>query len=105
MFIDATDVLTRIITKSNHYYTGTKGDWICLHLSRSTLHKLDIVTKFEEPKPVGQTEVGETWNWICPHNFSGIPNGVLGFVTSLYEMQRDTEGKFLSISGLTDDKS
>ena len=28
----------------------------------------------------------------------------MGIVTSVYEMRRDTEGEFLSISGLTDDK-
>ena len=53
---------------------------------------------------MGQTEVGETWNWVCPHIFGGIPTGVLGVVTSVYEMQRDAEGKFLSIYGFTDDK-
>ena len=62
MFTHATAVLTRIITTPNHLYIGTKGYWIFLHLSRSAVHKLGIVTKFEEPKPVEQTEVGETWN-------------------------------------------
>ena len=27
-----TSVLTRLITTANHFYTGTKGDWICLNL-------------------------------------------------------------------------
>ena len=58
MITHATDVTTRLITTSNHFYTGTKGEWICLKLSRSVLYKLGIVTKFEEPKPVGQTEAG-----------------------------------------------
>ena len=101
MFTHAAAVPTRLITTANHFHTGTKGDQIRLQLIRSALH---IITKFEEPKPVGQTEVGETWNWVCPHIFGGIPTGVLGVVTSVYEMQRDAEGKFLSISGFTDDK-
>ena len=54
---------------------------------------------------MGQTEAGETCNWVCPHDFGGIPTGVPGVVTSAYEMKRDVEGKFLSISGSTDDKS
>ena len=54
---------------------------------------------------MGQTEVGETWNWVFPHIFVGIPTVVPGFFTSVYEMKRDTDRKFLSISGLTDDKS
>ena len=62
-------------------------------------------SKYEEQKHVGQTEVGETWSFVCPHIFCGIPTGVVGFVTSVYEMKRDAERKFLSISSLTDDKS
>ena len=104
MFTHATAVPTHIITTANHFYTGTKVYWIFLQLSCSALHKLCIVTKLEEPKYVGQTEVGETWNWVCPHIFSGIPTGVPGVVTSVYEIQRDAEGVFLSIYGLTDDK-
>ena len=45
IFIHATDVPTHLIKISNHFYTGTKGYCICLQLSRSTLHKLGIVTK------------------------------------------------------------
>ena len=51
-----------------------------------------------------QTEVVETWNYVCPHILGGIATRVLGVVTSVYEMQHGAEGKFLSISGLTDDK-
>ena len=53
---------------------------------------------------MGQTEVGETWNLVCPHIFDGIPTGVLGVVTSVYEIQHHAEGKFISISSLNDDK-
>ena len=105
MFTHATAVATRLVTKSNHIYTATKGNWICLHLSRSAINELSIATKFKESKPVGQTEVGETWHWFCPHIFGGITTGVPGFLTSVYETKRDEKGKFLSISGLTDDKS
>ena len=92
MFTHATAVHTRLTTTSNNFYTGTKVDWICLQLSRSALQKLGIVTKFEEQKIVGKTEVGETWNWVCPHIFGGIPTGVPGVATSVYEIQRDVEG-------------
>ena len=101
MITHAKAVPTRLITPANHFHTGTKGDQIRLQLIRSALH---IISKFEEPKPVGKTEGRETWNWVCPHIFGGIPTGVLGVITSVYEMQRDAEGKFLSISGYTDDK-
>ena len=105
MFTNATAVPTHLFTTTNHLYTDTKGDWIFPQLIHSALHKLGIVTKSEEPKPVGQTEVGETWNLVCPHIFDGIPTGVLGVVTSVYGMQHDAEDKFISISDLTYDKS
>ena len=47
--------------------------------------------------------MGETWIWVCPHVLCGIPTIIMGVVSSVYEMQRDAEGIFLSISGLTDD--
>ena len=53
---------------------------------------------------MGQTEVGETWNWVWPHIYGGVPTGVPGVITSAYEIQSDVEGKFLSISGITYDK-
>ena len=62
MFTHATSVLTDIITTAKHFYTGTKGEWIFPQLSRSALHKLDIITNIEELKPVGKTEVGENWS-------------------------------------------
>ena len=105
MFTHSIAVMTRLITTANYFYTGTKVYWIRLQISHSTLHKLGNVTKFVELKHVGQTEVGENWNWFCPHIFGGIPTVVPGVVISVYEIQRDVGGKSLSISGLTDDKS
>ena len=46
MFTHAVVVPTRLITTANNFFTFTKGDWICLQLSRYALHKLGIVTKF-----------------------------------------------------------
>ena len=54
---------------------------------------------------MGQTEVWETYNWVCPHICNAIPARVTGVVTNVYEIQLDKEVKFLPISGLTDDKS
>ena len=54
---------------------------------------------------MGQTEAGETWNWVCPHNFGGIFAGVPGVVTSVYEIQFDEERSIISIYCLTGDKS
>ena len=104
MFTHATDVPMHLITTSNHLYNDIKGELICLQLSRYTLHKLGIVTKIEEPKPVDQIDMEDTCNCVCPHIFSGIPTKVLGFFTSVYEMERNVEDKFISVSGLTGNK-
>jgi len=101
MFTHATAVPGRLIDTGNHFYTAIKGEWICLELSRSALNKIGIQTVFEEAKPVGNTEAGESWDWICPHIFGGIPTSVEGVVTNIFEIKRDETGKFLSISGLT----
>ena len=103
MLPHSTTIPLGIIRTAKIFYTFTKGYCICVQPSRYALHKLGIVTKFEEPKPVGQIQVGETWYWVCPHIFGGIPTEVPGVVTSVYEIQRDAEGRFLSVSGLTDD--
>ena len=54
---------------SQQFLYWKKGDCICLQISISTLHNLGIVTKFEEPKPAKQTDVGETWNWFFSSYF------------------------------------
>lgn len=102
MFTHATAVPKRLIQTANHFYTATKGDWICLELSRSALYKLGIDTVFEEAKPVGETGVSNTWDWVCPHIYGGIPTCVEGIVTKTYDMKRESDGTFASIVGLTD---
>ena len=99
MFTHVAAVTSSLIATANHLYTVTKLYWICLQISRSALHNIGIVTKFEEPKPVGQSEVGETRNQVFLHIFGGIPTEVLGFFTIVYEMNHDTEGNFIYIYG------
>jgi len=105
-FTHATAVPLRLIGTANHFYTGTKGEWICIKLSRTALEKVGIVTKDEGSLPVGKTDVLDEWEkseWICPHIYGGIPTLVsLGVLIQTYEMTRDEDGKFLCISGLTD---
>jgi len=102
MFTHATAVPQRLITTANHFYTSTQGDWICLELSRSALLNIGIDTVFEEAKPVGETGVGESWDWVCPHIYGGIPTTIDGIVTMTFDMKRETDGTFVSIVGLTD---
>lgn len=102
-FTHATAVPVRLIETANHFYTGVKGDWICLELSCSALkNKAGIRTKFEEAKPVGNTNISESFDsWICPHIFGGLPGHIDGIVTNTFPMKRDEKGNFLCIEGLT----
>jgi uncharacterized protein (DUF952 family)/mannose-6-phosphate isomerase-like protein (cupin superfamily) len=102
MFTHATAVPQRLITTANHFYTATEGDWICLELSRSALFKLGIDTIFEEAKPVGETDVSNTWDtWVCPHVYGGFPTHMDGIVTNTYPMKRSEDGTFLLIEGIS----
>jgi uncharacterized protein (DUF952 family)/mannose-6-phosphate isomerase-like protein (cupin superfamily) len=101
-FTHATAVAERLIETANHFYTSSQGDWICLELSKEALRKVGIITRFEEAKPVGDTETGSQWtSWVCPHIFGGIPTQISGIVTNTYPMKRDPEGNFLSIEGIS----
>jgi uncharacterized protein (DUF952 family) len=105
LFTHSTAVPQRLIETANHFYTATKGDWICLKLSRLTLqHKFGIITKFEQSMPVGESDVGTTWGeWVCPHIYGAIPTAFADeIVTATYPMSRSEDGTFLSITGLTD---
>lgn len=103
-FTHATAVPANLITTANHFYTSTKGDWICLELSRTVLEeKLGIVTLFECAKPVGDIDTDEEWKGsVFPHIFGGIPVNVEGVVTNVYKMKRSDDGTFLSIDDLVD---
>lgn len=101
-FTHATAVPERLVTTANHFYQATTGDLICLQLSRSALLALGVETVFEEAKPVGKTATGDWDTWICPHVKGGLTTTVEGVVTKVYRMKRDTDGKFVSIEGLTD---
>ena len=105
-FTHATAVPQRLIDTANHFYTETVGNWICLQLSRSALQNVGIVTKDEEGLPVGDQKVSEDWvrsKWICPHIYGGIPvDTSLNVLMKTFPMVRSQDGRFLSITGLTD---
>ena len=114
-FTHATSVPCKLIETANHFYTTSKDDWICLKLcnAKTLKSKCGIVTIFEEPKPVGSTDVKDEWKEdnkkatdnkkaVFPHIYGGIPVSIQGIVTAVYPIQRDpNNGTFLSITGLT----
>lgn len=101
-FTHATAVPDRLIETANHFYQDDEGEWICLELNKTALKKVGIITRFEEGKPVGATDISGDWGgWICPHIYGGIP--ILdGIVTHTYPISRQDDGLFLQIVGLTD---
>lgn len=102
-FTHATAVPERLLETANHFYKASEGAWICLELSTSTLlAKAGIVTRWEEPKAVGDQCAKEDWRGHhneYPHIMGGIPTH--GIVLQTYKMERDETGTFLSIVGLT----
>jgi uncharacterized protein (DUF952 family) len=104
-FTHATALPERLLQTANHFYTSVEGEWTCLELSTVALWDTGIVTKVEEPKPVGAQSVSENWEtnqWACPHIYGGIPTREHGVVLQTYAMERDEKGTFLSILGLVD---
>ena len=104
MFTHATAVLTHLITAANHFYNFKKGYWMCLHLSRSALHKLGIVTKFRNRNIWGKQRweklrIGFVLIFLVVFllEFRGLSQVCMKFNM----IQRE----FFSIYGLTDDKS
>jgi len=99
-FTHATAVPIRLVETANHFYQESVGDWICLRISRTALYHRGIIVKDEQPLPVGETSVGESWqSWVCPHIYGGIPT--VGVVDYVYPMTRDGP-KFIGIRGLVD---
>lgn len=100
-FTHASTAANSLLDTANHFYQGSKEDWICIELSRPALTKLGIVTRFEEAKPVGETATAEhAKSVIYPHIFGGIPAYVPGVVLNTLPMVRNSSGAFLSIKGL-----
>lgn len=103
-YTHATAVPERLIHTANHYYQGSKSEWICLQLSRSALTNLGIITKDEGGGPVGDSPLSDQMidnNWVCPHIYGGIPTlRSLGVLTKTFPMLRGEGGEFLSIPAL-----
>lgn len=104
-FTHATAVPPRLIVTANLFYTSSKGNWICLQLSRKALTDLGLITKDEEALPVGDAGVPSQISdnmWVCPHIYGGIPTTVEGVLVKTYKMERNEDGAFLNITGLTE---
>uniref|UniRef100_A0A061QZU6 Cupin domain-containing protein n=1 Tax=Tetraselmis sp. GSL018 TaxID=582737 RepID=A0A061QZU6_9CHLO len=89
---------------ANHFYKNTGKEWLCLEMTVDTLKAAGVLTKFEAPAPVGSTPAIDAKDFggeLFPHVYGGIPT-VPEVVLKEYPVQRDEQGTFLGISGLTD---
>ena len=114
-FTHATSVPRNVLVAANHFYKALSPPdetWICVALCVQSLHDIGIVTVYEEPKAVGDTEAlsrqhfqNSNENTVTdeyPHVYGGIPAHIPRIVKHVYPMKRDDEGNFISIEGLTD---
>lgn len=99
-FTHATHVPARLIETANHFYQNSTDEWICIKLSEDALRSLGIVTKYERPMAVGDTETHQSNDIVCPHIYGGIPLQIDGVVLETYPMTRNDQGVFGTIQGL-----
>ena len=113
-FTHATSVLLNVLVAANHFYKASSPPdetWICVALCVQSLHDIGIVTVYEEPKPVGDTEALSRHHHQSnnneqqeianeyPHIYGGIPAHLPNIVKHIYAMKRDHEGNFISFDG------
>mmetsp|Transcript_7490 Transcript_7490/g.21180 ORF Transcript_7490/g.21180 Transcript_7490/m.21180 type:complete len:159 (+) Transcript_7490:306-782(+) len=98
-FTHATANAQLLIGVANHFYTGIKGDWLCLEMTVDSLKAAGVVTMFEAPAPVGDKAAVDFGGELFPHLYGGIP-ATPGAVLKEYGVKRDGDGVFVSIEGI-----
>ena len=101
-FTHATANPSYLTTIGNHFYKDVKDDWLCLKMSLASLSRTGVDTVFEGTAPVGDKEANfeGSDSELFPHILGGIhPSSVL---ETLF-VNRDHDGRFLSIEGLTEE--
>lgn len=98
-FVHGTSEVSKLLEVANHFYTGSKGDWLCLEMTEETLGTRGIEVKYEPPAAVGDQDGSLTTNPneeapLFPHIFGGIHPDT---VTATYSVTRDGTGRFLAI--------
>ena len=99
-FTHATANLSKLLQVANHFYTAIPGAWLCLKMTTASIEATGPKVVFEERAPVGDTsaDFDDTDDELFPHIYGGIrSDGVL----DVYPVERDAEGNFLAITGLT----
>ena len=104
-FTHATADPSKLLAVANYFYQDVQADWLCLKMTRETLHQAGITLKFEDPSPVGNKKAltaKESGGERFPHIYGGIP--AQGVVVEEYVVHRGPAGEYLSIDGLCGSK-
>ena len=102
-FTHATADPSKLLTVANYFYKDVVSEWLCLKMTRQTLHDAGLTLKFEDPSPVGSKKAltsAESGGERFPHIYGGIP--AKGVVVETYVVRRAPDGTYLSIDGLCD---
>jgi hypothetical protein len=102
-FTSATANPDFLLIIGNHVYPDVKGDWLCLRMSADSLQASGLPTIFWGTAPVGdkQPDFPGTDSELFPNILGGIhPSAVL----QADVVERDSAGKFLSVSDIFEGK-
>lgn len=100
-FTHATANPELLMNVANHFYTDVPGEWLCLRMTRDSLADTGVNLVFEATAPVGDKEADFEGSdaELFPHIHGGIHP--LAVVES-FPVQRDANGRFLSVANVTD---
>ena len=101
-FTHATADPSKLIEVANHFYKPVVSDWLCLKMTRQTLHDAGVTLKFEDPSPVGTIPAlsnTQSGGMRFPHIYGGIHPSM---VIEERMVRRAADGTYLSIDGLVD---
>lgn len=100
-FTHGTSNPQKLLNVANHFYPDVKGDWYCLRMTVDSLAATGVNTVYEGTAPVGDIapDFEGADDELFPHIHGGItPAAVL----EAHPVQRDSDGTYLSITGVTD---
>lgn len=97
-FIHATADTSLLLNVANHFYAGSKGEWLCLETSVQRVEATGVKVLFEPAAPVGETAAnipGVAATAMFPHIFGSLsPEAII----AVHTVTRDPNGRFLSVN-------
>ena len=100
-FTHGTSNPNKLLNVANHFYPDVPGDWYCLRMTVDSLKQTGVETVYEGTAAVGDKapDFEGADDELFPHIHGGIAPAA---VIEVHAVIRAEDGKFLSISGITD---